>query len=141
MSIKVRSSLHSLVIIAVLIFSAAGTTIAYADGGTSKDTPPTETTTSECASDGTSSKCPSDVVATEVAVKATPDASSDGSSTTEETAVPKATEEVAPTTEASTALTEAAPSEDTTILNAVPEGTTIEVVNADGQSELSLIHI
>jgi parallel beta helix pectate lyase-like protein len=153
MSIKVRSSLHSLVIIAVLIFSAAGTTIAYADGGTSKDTPPTETTTSECASDGTSSKCPSDVVATEVpveatseaaepttaeaeatsvptevAVEATPDASSDGSGATEETAAPMATE-------ASTALTEAAPSEDTTILNDVPEGTTIEVVNADGQSE------
>ena len=153
MSIKVRSSLHSLVIIAVLIFSAAGTTIAYADGGTSTDTPPTETTTNECASDGTSSKCPSDVVATEVpveatseaaepttakaeatsvptevAVKATPDASSDGSGATEETAAPTATE-------ASTALTEAAPSEDTTILNDVPEGTTIEVVNADGQSE------
>jgi len=160
MSIKVRSSLHSLVIIAVLIFSAAGTTIAYADGGTSTDTPPTETTTSECASDATSSECPSDVVATEVpveatsevaepttaeaeatsvptevAVEATPDASSDGSGATEETAAPTATEEVAPTTEASTALTATAPSEDTTILNAVPEGTTIEVVNADGQSE------
>ena len=44
MSIKVRSSLHSLVIIAVLIFSAAGTTIAYADGGTTTDTPPTTST-------------------------------------------------------------------------------------------------
>src|SRR5689334_1851482 len=41
MSIKVRSTLHSLVIIAVLIFGAAGTTIAYADGGT--DTAPTQT--------------------------------------------------------------------------------------------------
>src|SRR6476659_5527372 len=44
MSIKVRSFLHSLVIIAVLIFSAIGPTIAYADGGTSTGTPPAPTT-------------------------------------------------------------------------------------------------
>src|ERR1043166_9175570 len=46
MSNKVRSSVHSLVIIAVLIFSAVGTTIAYADGGTTTGTPPTPTSTS-----------------------------------------------------------------------------------------------
>src|SRR5215475_16024947 len=38
---KVRSSVHSLVIITVLIFSAIGPTIVYADGGTSTDTLPT----------------------------------------------------------------------------------------------------
>jgi parallel beta helix pectate lyase-like protein len=43
MSITVRSSLFTMVIIAVLIFSAIGPTIVYADGGTSTDTPPTET--------------------------------------------------------------------------------------------------
>jgi Right handed beta helix region len=145
MSIKVRSSLLSLVIIAVLIFSAIGPTIVYADGGTSKDTPPTETTTNDCASDGTSSECPTKAVGT----TATPEAGATkepgadtGEPSAEATAVP-ATEEAAPVTEETTTQTEAAPStekatapsEETATLNDVPENTTVQVVNADGQSE------
>lgn len=90
MSIKVRSSLLSLVIIAVLFFSAIGPTIVYADGGTPTDTP-TEPT-------------------------------ADGSD-------PNAKGQAVPTTE------QAAPSEDTSALKDVPENTTVEVVNAEGQSE------
>jgi Right handed beta helix region len=175
MSIKVRSSLLSLVIIAVLLFSAVGPTIVYADGGTSTDTPPTETTTSECASDGTSSECPSEVTAAEATATpeeavaetttdtngstetstcsssdgaatdaSTPDSkgcasteeatatvepAADGSEPGVEATAPPAAEEVTPATE------EAVPSEDPTILNDVPENVTVEVVNADGQSE------
>src|SRR5215212_3878676 len=172
MSIKVRSSLLSLVIIAVLIFSAIGPTIVYADGGTSTDTPPTETTTNDCASDGASGECPTEApvvdtaatpeaVATEVATDtgtkatATDEPTAAGSEpNAEATAVPAteeaapATEEVAPATEEAaapaesapateeaTAPTEAAPAEDTTVLNDVPANTTVQVVNADGQSE------
>jgi len=165
MSIKVRSSLLSLVIIAVLIFSAIGPTIVYADGGTATDTPPTETTTNDCASDGTSSECPSETavvdtaatpeaVATEIAADAStePTATEEPAADTSEpsaeaTAVP-VTEEAVPATEEATAPTEAAPSteeaaaspeaaptEDTTVLNELPENTTVQVVNADGQSE------
>jgi hypothetical protein len=175
MSIKVRSSLLSLVIIAVLIFSAIGPTIVYADGGTATDTPPTETTTNDCASDGTSSECPSETAAVEtaatpeaVATEIAADASTEPTATeepaadtsepsAEATAVPvteeaatalPVTEEAAPATEEATAPTEAAPSteevaapteaapaEDTAVLNDVPENTTVQVVNADGQSE------
>src|SRR5215217_6041953 len=150
MSIKVRSSLLSLVIIAVLIFSAIGPTIVYADGGTATDTPPTETTTNDCASDGASGECPTEApvidtaatpeaVATEVATyagteaTATDEPTADGSEpNAEATAVPA---ESAPATEEATAPTEAAPAEDTTVLNDVPANTTVQVVNADGQSE------
>lgn len=40
---RVRAFLLSLTIIAVLVFSAVGTTVVYADGGTTSDTPPAET--------------------------------------------------------------------------------------------------
>src|SRR5215212_8125494 len=165
MSIKVRSSLLSLVIIAVLIFSAIGPTIVYADGGTSTDTPPTETTTNDCASDGASGECPTEApvvdtaatpeaVATEVATDtgtkatATDEPTADGSEPkAEATAVPATEEaapateeaaapaELAPATEEATAPTEVAPAEDTTVLSDVPANTTVQVVNADGQSE------
>ena len=163
MSIKVRSSLLSLVIIAVLIFSAIGPTIVYADGGTTTDTPPTETTTNDCTSDGTSSECPTEAVDTAatpeaVATEIATDAGTEATATEEPTAVPTepsveatevpATEEAAPATEEATAPTEAAPAteeattssevapaEDTTVLNDVPADTTVQVVNADGQTE------
>ena len=44
---KLRAFLLSLTIIAVLVFSAVGTTVAYADGGTTPDQPPAETSTEE----------------------------------------------------------------------------------------------
>ena len=107
MSIKVRSSLHSLVIIAVLIFSAMGTTIAYADGGS----PPTETTT-ECASDGTTNEC------------------SSGAVTVEEPAAPPAGESNSGGNQSGD---NAAPAQQAT-LNDVPANTDVAVVNAEGQA-------
>lgn len=113
MSIKVRSSLLSLVIIAVLFFSAIGPTIVYADGGTTGDTPPTETTT-ECASDGTTNECSSEAV------------------TVEEPAAPAAEESNSAGNESGS---NAAPVEQAATLNDVPENTTVAVVNAEGQAE------
>jgi len=114
MSIKVRSSLLSLVIIAVLFFSAIGPTIVYADGGTTTDTPPTETTT-ECASDGTTNECSSEAV------------------TVEEPAAPAVS---APEGDSSAANEpSAAPVEQAATLSDVPENTTVAVVNAEGQAE------
>ena len=164
MSIKVRSSLLSLVIIAVLIFSAIGPTIVYADGGTATDTPPTETTTNDCASDGTSSKCPSETAAVDtaatpedVATKIAADASTEATATEEpaaDTSAPGAEATEVPATEEAplrkklplqrrrrpqpkrcTISSEGAPAEDTTVLTDVPADTTVQVVNADGQSE------
>jgi cytoskeletal protein RodZ len=111
MSIKVRSSLHSLVIIAVLFFSAIGPTIVYADGGTTGDTPPTETTT-ECASDGTTNECSSEAATVEA--PAAPAAEGSGSAGND---------------------LNAAPAEQATTLNDVPENTTVAVVDAQGQAE------
>ena len=44
---KARAFLLSLTIIAVLLFSAVGTTVVYADGGTPPDAPPAETSGGE----------------------------------------------------------------------------------------------
>src|SRR6266511_1876864 len=115
MSIKVRSSLLSLVIIAVLFFSAIGPTIVYADGGTTGDTPPTETTT-ECASDGTTNECSSEAVTVEEPVVSAPAAQESTSSGND-------------------SGNNAAPAEQATTLNTVPENTTVAVVNAEGQAE------
>jgi len=181
MSIKVRSSFLSLAIITVLIFSAIGPTIVYADGGTSTDTPPTETSTDACTSYGTSSECPTEEaavdttatpepVATEIATDtsestdasacsssdgavadastsdssgcastdeatATVEPTADGSRPSAEATALPTTEEAAPATQEPATSTEAAPSETTTVLNDVPENTTVQVVNANGQSE------
>ena len=110
MSNRVRSSLHSLVIIAVLFFSVIGTTIVYADGGTTGDTPPTETTT-ECASDGTTNECSSEAATVEApAAPAVQESSSAGNDSN------------------------AAPAEQAA-LNDVPANTAVAVVNAEGQAE------
>ena len=109
MSNKVRSSLHSLVIIAVLIFSAMGTTIAYADGGS----PPTDTTT-ECASDGTSNECSSGAVTVEEAAPPPSEGSNSGGNQSGNNA---------------------APAEQAPALNNLPENTNVAVVNAQGQVE------
>jgi hypothetical protein len=57
MSIKVRSSLHSLVIIAVLIFSAVGPTMVYAAGGTRTDSNCSKSLESSKTSNADLSKC------------------------------------------------------------------------------------
>lgn len=140
MSIKVRSSLLTLVIITVLIFSAVGPTIVYADGDKPTDTPPTETT-NECVSDGTSSKCSTEAPAVDTteaaadAVTATAEPTAKGSEPNAEATDVPATEKAAPATDEATAPIEAVAAVDTTILNDVPENTTVQVVKADGQSE------
>jgi hypothetical protein len=48
---RARAFLLSLTIIAVLVFSAVGTTAVYADGGTTPEAPSTETSSEECNSD------------------------------------------------------------------------------------------
>ena len=45
---KARAFLLSLTIIAVLVFSAVGTTVVYADGGTPPDSPSAEKGVGSC---------------------------------------------------------------------------------------------
>ena len=110
MYMKTRTSLISSVIIAVLVFSAFGTTIAYADGETTDTTPGScdsvpadlRTATNGCGS-GDKSDQPA----------------SDGST---EAAAPAPSEKSAP----------AEPAPD---LGTVPDNTTVTVLDADGQSQ------
>ena len=61
MSSKVRTSLLSLTVIAVLIFSAIGPTIVYADDNKPPDTTTTDTIDSDHDSDGiNTAECHSD---------------------------------------------------------------------------------
>lgn len=146
MSGKVRTSLLSLTIIAVIVFSAFGTTIAYADGGTTPEspateatTPPEETTTeaTEVAAEATSvpEEAPSTpeavtAEATEVPAEAAAEATSADAATAEPAATDQQpTEEAAPVTDA------AAPAADATVLNEVPENTTVTVLDANGESQ------
>jgi parallel beta helix pectate lyase-like protein len=118
-----------------------------------------DSTSSECSSDAAvvDPAATSEPVATEVAVEpsvepaATEVPASDGSVVSPEATALPVTEEAAPATEApvvsteeATAATEEpaaaaevapAPAADTTVLDAVPDNTTVAVLNADGQSE------
>ena len=114
MTVQLRSFFLSLTIIAVLLFSAIGTTTVYADDGT-KDPEPTSTevsvvTTEEGTTDQTAS--------TESAGEGTTDEAS------KEDPQPAATEAPAETTAA-----------ETTILEQVPENTTVAVLDAAGQPQ------
>lgn len=109
---KIRSSLVSLVIIAVLVLSAFSPTIAYADGGTTTDATPTQTTGSECNPNAKAS-------------------APDGCATGKETSPPdedKDSKESAP-------AGDAAPVADLHVLEKLPANTTITVLNADGQMQ------
>lgn len=139
MSGKKRSFLLTLTIIAVIVFSAFGTTSVYADKGT-PDPPPTDATsgseeqtdteapgeetvaevTEEPVEETAEATAPSEPVATEAATE---------ESATEEAAAPETTEEAAPTTE------EAAPAPETSVLDAVPDNTTVAVIDANGQAQ------
>src|SRR5215207_2333250 len=149
MLVKSRAFLLSLTIVAVLVFSAFGPTIVYADGGTATDTPPPTETSSTCTSDGTSSECPTEAVATEAPVEATGEATEVPVEATsvptevateatpepavEATEVP--VEEAAPVAEEAAPPAEVAPVAETTILNEVPENTTVTVLDAQGQAQ------
>ena len=113
MTIQVRSFFLSLTIIAVLLFSAIGTTTVYADDGT-KDPEPTST---------------------EVSVVTTEEGAADQSASTEEASKeepqPAATEVPAVSTEATAEVSAA----ETTVLEQVPENTTVAVLDAQGQTQ------
>lgn len=131
MASKTRTSLLSLAIITLLVFSPVGSTIAYADGGPTPDTPPTETSAGseeEGVEEATSTPEPTAVdESTSVPTEATsvPEADpTDTGSQESPTEVP-----ALPATEAE------APAPDSNILNEVPENTTVTVLDAGGQSE------
>jgi hypothetical protein len=117
MSGKTRASILSLTVIAVMLFSAVGPTIVYADGET-PETTPTETTSTP---DETSSE------ATEAAAPEKGDESAAESGSFKEAAAPEATEEAAPVTE------EAA--SDSSVLSEVPEDTTVTVLDENGEAQ------
>lgn len=108
MSIKARSSLLSSVIIAVLFFSAIGPTIVYADGGTTTDTPPTDATATPPtpADDFSGTGAPHLNKGAPVAQPSSPAQSSGDSSHS-----------------------------GSSVLNNVPANTTVQVLNAAGQTE------
>jgi hypothetical protein len=144
---KIRSIFLSLTIIAVLLFSAVGTTTVYADDDT-----PNDTTTSETRSDddddnsGKKKKKKSSEeqqqtapaesgVSTEGSTTETSSADTTVEGATEETAAdaqPSATDEPVVSTEES--KTEST-STDANLLAQVPENTTVTVLDAEGQAQ------
>lgn len=143
---KARAFLLSLTIIAVLVFSAVGTTVVYADGGTPPDAPVTE----EPASDEPTGDKPATVTVDTVQAEgeATPVPTVELEPRVEGGATPVPTEEVAPPkeeapqapAEETSSKPETAPEApasgnpaDKPILNSVPENTTVAVVNAAGE--------
>ena len=128
MSTKVRSFFLSFTVIAVLIFSAVGTTAVYAD-----DDAPKVTDESGGGTDpGTEgSTDPQPTVEPEVPVvdeKVDPERSTDPVLESEEP-VTQPTESLPPVTE------ETAPPVETNVLEQVPENTTVTVLNEEGQPE------
>ena len=105
---QVRAFLLSLTIIAVLVFSAVGTTVAYADGDNPPDSAPTQTS-------GEKSK------------------SGPGTIDTVETTQPETVANEAPAEERSTSP--AAPAVETPILNSLPRNTNIKVLDPNGQEQ------
>jgi hypothetical protein len=102
---KMRVFLLSLTIIAVLAFSAAGTTIAYADGGTNPEETRAPVSTEEVPP-------PVDEAATPAPVKKAPQ--------------PEKRTKAPP---------QEFPSEDTPVLDAVPDNTNVTVLNAEGVAQ------
>lgn len=159
---KARAFLLSLTIIAVLAFSAVGTTVVYADGGTPPESPPAESgggdsgkvagaddTDAEQAEEG-GKVLPGTVDTVDISELAegeatpvpteqvAPPVESDASDATPvptEEVVSPTQEEAAPvTTEAEAPpAEEATPVSETPVLDAVPENTTVAVVNAEGE--------
>lgn len=143
MFIRIRSIFLSVTIIAVLLFSAVGTTTVYADNGTTTDTTTTDTTGGE--GDGSSEESTAEsqptstaepVVSSEesTAETATTDTTGGDGSTEESATEPQATvtAETSVSAEENTADTTTV---ETSILEQVPENTTVEVLGADGQPQ------
>lgn len=188
MTDRIHTLLLSLTVIVVLIFSAIGPTIAYADGGTTTEPPPTDTSIATSTSDSSTVTADSSDT-TNVAdsdgdndggTTATPAPTSDstGQTTVEATATPVPTDLITAgttdqatttqttkhhkhkkqssdtqTTDTTTATTDAATTDatavdaaaptgdtatatsDSTVLNTVPENTTVTVLDENGQSQ------
>ncbi|HET9907425.1 MAG TPA: right-handed parallel beta-helix repeat-containing protein [Anaerolineales bacterium] len=125
--LHLRSFFLSLTIIAVLLFSAMGTTAAYADDGTKTDPAPTEETTGGGATDEASAESASSESA---------EGESKDSQTDVTTEVSVDSSEVAAVEEVTTAESATgAATVDTPILEQVPENTTVAVLDAQGQPQ------
>ena len=135
MTSRIRSLFLSSTIIAVLLFSAVGTTAVYADDGTTADTPTAEAgggegTSEEATKEGDATEVPATDA---VEATATPEPSATG-----EPVVPEgdaAPSDPKPTEPAVTPVEESAPAADTSILEQVPENTTVSVLDANGQAQ------
>jgi hypothetical protein len=140
MTSKIRSLFLSSTIITVLLFSAIGPTAVYADDGTTADTPTAETGGGEASSEeatsvpeATATEAPAteegvatEVPATEEGVATEVPATDTGGT---EGSVVEATETVVTPVEVT------APPAETSILEQVPENTTVSVLGADGQPQ------
>jgi hypothetical protein len=140
---KTRTSLLSLAVIAVLIFSAIGPTIVYADDDQPPDTTTSEAIDGDHESDSSNAgQCDSDKGHADKKSKKNksraknssecspdgPAADTSGGDSTEEAASQPA-EAAAPVAE------EAAPPADPNLLTAIPENTSVTVLNAYGEAE------
>ena len=148
MTSKIRSLFLSSTIITVLLFSAIGPTTVYADDGTTADTPTAETgggkDTSEEATSvpeatATAEPAVKDGTATEVPATDTVEATATPEATaTGEPVVPAedgASTDPQPTETVVTTVEETAPPAEASILEQVPENTTVSVLGADGQPQ------
>lgn len=137
MSSRIRAFLLSLTIVAVLAFSVVGTTTAYADG----EKPPEPVATEPAVEPVQPETVTVDTIVTDP-TKTAP--TEETGVPVEEAATPVPTEEVvpveseatpAPVLEAEPPAEETAPKVEEPILDAVPENTTVTVLNAEGESQ------
>ncbi|MGZ9234304.1 MAG: right-handed parallel beta-helix repeat-containing protein [Anaerolineales bacterium] len=152
MSSRIRAFLLSLTIVAVLVFSTVGTTTAYADGETPPEPVPTEpavepvdpetVTVDTVVSDPTETALPDDTgLPVEEAATPVPTeevAPAEGEATplpTEEGAPAEGEATPAPVEETAPPAEEVVPAVEEPILDAVPENTTVTVLNAEGESQ------
>ena len=136
---KARVFLLSLTIIAVLLFSAVGTTVVYADGGGPPDTPHVDTGGGDSAgegekpgtvdtvdlSEGEATPVPTVVLPPRVEDQPTPVPTQDSP--------PKEDPAPAPAEETDSAPETAPVPVEKPLLDSVPENTTVAVVNAQGE--------
>jgi len=162
---KTRTLLLSLTIIAVIVFSAFGTTTVYADEGPPPDTEPTETTLPDEVSAESTDTAAEGIIETTIIPEATTDTSvsadagacssegadtdasgcsSDGvpaevageaSAPVEETTDPQPTDQATDQAAPAPVAEDAVSAPDSTVLNEVPDNTTITVIDAEGQSQ------
>src|SRR5512138_3688750 len=135
MSHKARAIFLFLTIVAVMFASAVGTTNVYADDGTPPP-PPTEAPAVDPSTDEAEPVAPAEPA--EVAPPAEEPAATEAAVTEPEVAEPVATEPPAQVEEAPVAEEEQpaeAATEVETILEQVPEDTTVTVINAEGEAQ------